>query len=196
MSSIVETETVSVEPVTKKLKLSSKETPVAAAAVKTADYEEDSRIYEYTSAANPFLPIVPVRVHPSSLHESGPTRIIPFDLSQEMGMEYSASSPNLLASFIRICPNERINSNASATSQAFYIIRGSGKSASEHGEIEWSEGDLFVVPACESSVEHIASSDSAIYWVHDQPLLNYLGVKPDVKRFKITLFRKEKMLAE
>lgn len=33
MSSIVETETVSVEPVTKKLKLSSKETPVAAAAV-------------------------------------------------------------------------------------------------------------------------------------------------------------------
>lgn len=113
-----------------------------------------------------------------------------------MGMEYSASSPNLLASFIRICPNERINSNASATSQAFYIIRGSGKSASEHGEIEWSEGDLFVVPACESSVEHIASSDSAIYWVHDQPLLNYLGVKPDVKRFKITLFRKEKMLAE
>lgn len=191
----VETETSSVEPVTKKLKLSAKESPVAAPATGT-DFEEGSRIYEYTSAANPFLPQVPVRVHPSSLHESGPTRIIPFDLSQEMGIEYSASSPNLLASFIRICPTERINSNASATSQAFYIIRGSGKSASEHGEIKWSEGDLFVMPACESSVEHIATTDSAIYWVHDEPLLTYLGVKPNVKRFQITLFRKEKMLAE
>jgi gentisate 1,2-dioxygenase len=137
-----------------------------------------------------------VRVHAAALHESGPTRIIPFDLSEEMGISYPASSPNLIASFIRICPNERINSDAVATSQAFYIIRGSGKSISEHGEIEWSEGDLFVIPASENTVEHIASEDSAIYWVHDQPLLQFLGVKPSVKKFKMTLFRKEKMLAE
>eukprot|EP01037_Dinobryon_pediforme_P026016 gene26016-28392_t len=113
-----------------------------------------------------------------------------------MNIDYPASSPNLLAAFIRINPNERINSEASATSQAFYIIRGTGRSVTEHGEIEWSEGDLFVVPACESSIEHFASEDSAIYWVHDQPLLTYLGVKPSVKKFNITLFRKEKMLAE
>ena len=159
-------------------------------------FEADSRIYEYTSAANPYLAMVPVSLHPASLHESGPTRIIPFDLSADMNIDYPASSPNLLAAFIRINPNERINSEASATSQAFYIIRGTGRSVTEHGEIEWSEGDLFVVPACESSIEHFASEDSAIYWVHDQPLLTYLGVKPSVKKFNITLFRKEKMLAE
>jgi len=140
--------------------------------------------------------MVPVRVHASSLHESGATRIIPFDLSGDMGLAYPASSPNLMASFIRICARERLNTDASATSQAFYIIRGAGKSASEHGEIEWSEGDLFVLPACENSVEHISTADSAIYWVHDQPLLQFLGVKPCVKKFNITLFRKEKMLAE
>jgi gentisate 1,2-dioxygenase len=139
---------------------------------------------------------IPVCVHPASLHESGATRIIPFDLSKQMDIDYPASSPNLIASFIRICENEEIDSDAVATSQAFYVIRGSGKSVSEHGEIAWSEGDLFVLPACESPVKHISTADSALYWVNDQPLLNYLQAKPSGKKFRPTLFRKEKMLAE
>lgn len=140
---------------------------------------------------------VPVLVHPSSLHESGATRVIPFDLSVQMNIDQACSSPNLLASFIRINPNEEIDTDATATSQAFYIIRGSGKSiSSEHGEIQWSQGDLFVFPACDDKVAHSATEDSAIYWVHDQPLLNFLGVKPCTKKFDPTLFRKERMLAE
>jgi hypothetical protein len=117
--------------------------------------EQDSRIYEYTSAANPNMAPVPVLVHPASLHESGPTRIIPFDLSEHMNISYPATSPNLMAYFLRICPNESLNTRASATSQAFYIIRGSGSTSSkEHGEIEWSEGDLFVLPKTDEEVVH------------------------------------------
>lgn len=134
--------------------------------------------------------------HPASLHESGPTRIIPFDNSQHINVPYSASSPNLLASFIRICSGESIESSASATSQAFYIIRGSGRSSSESESIEWNEGDLFVVPASNEQMKHSASLDTAIYWIHDEPLLKYLGVKPCENKFQTTLFRKEKMLAE
>jgi gentisate 1,2-dioxygenase len=162
-----------------------------------AKIEEDARMYEYTSAANPHMSAVPVMVHPASLHQSGATRVIPFDLSAQMNISQPCSSPNLLASFIRINPNETIDTDATATSQAFYIIRGAGKSVSaEHGEIDWSEGDLFVFPACEQMVTHSATADSAIYWVNDQPLLNYLGVKPCTKKFQTTLFRKERMLAE
>lgn len=159
--------------------------------------EEDARMYEYTSAANPHMSQVPVMVHPASLHQSGATRIIPFDLSTQMNISQACSSPNLLASFIRINPNETIDTDATATSQAFYIIRGSGKSVSaEHGEIEWSQGDLFVFPACEYKVVHSAIADSAIYWVNDQPLLKFLGVKPCTKKFQTTLFKNERMLAE
>ena len=117
--------------------------------------EEDSRIYEYTSAANPNMAPVPVLVHPASLHETGATRIIPFDLSEHMNISYPATSPNLMAYFLRICPNESLNTKASATSQAFYVIRGSGSSTSkEHGNIEWSEGDLFVLPKTDDEVVH------------------------------------------
>lgn len=159
--------------------------------------EKDVRIYEYSSAANPHMVQVPVAVHPNSLHESGPTRIIPFDLSEQMSIPSPATSPNLLASFIRMNPGESIDSEASATSQAFYIIRGSGKTNSpEHGEISWSEGDLFVFPMSNEPVTHHGIEDSAIYWVHDAPLLKYLGVSPNCMKFNPTLFKRERMLAE
>jgi len=159
--------------------------------------EEDGRMYEYTSAANPNMAAIPVLVHPPELHQSGPTRIIPFDLQKQLNTEYPATSPNLMASYLRICEKEKLESTAVATSQAFYVIRGSGKSNSEeHGDVEWSEGDLFVVPASSSAIVHHAKSDSALYWVTDEPLLAYLGVCPNTKKFSPTVFRKEAMLAE
>jgi len=160
--------------------------------------EEDARIFEYTSAANPKMEPVPVMVHPASLHENGPTRIIPFDLSAQMGLKYPGTSPNLMASFIRILHGESINTGANATSQAFYVIRGSGSSTSaEHGTITWKEGDLFVLPMTKEEISHTATSENvAIYWVTDEPLLSYLGVEANKKKFQATLFSKERMLAE
>jgi gentisate 1,2-dioxygenase len=113
-----------------------------------------------------------------------------------MHIDYPATSPNLIASFIRIKAYESIETEALATSQAFYVIRGVGSTSSEHGDIDWGEGDLFVIPATEGVAHHVATGDTAIYWVHDQPLLTYLGVKPNVKKFRPTLFRKERLLAE
>ena len=44
--------------------------------------------YEYSKAANPIgaglIPPVPLADLPHALHESGPTRIIPFDLSESL----------------------------------------------------------------------------------------------------------------
>ena len=101
-----------------------------------------------------------------------------------------------MASFLRINPGESLETQAGATSQAFYVIRGEGVTTSEHGEIQFSQGDLFVIPACDGAINHTASEDTAIYWITDEPLLQYLGVKASVCKFKPTLFRKERMLAE
>jgi hypothetical protein len=37
---------------------------------------------------------------------------------------------------------------------------------------------------------------AALYWVTDEPLMDYLGVKPNGKKFEPTLFKRERMLAE
>lgn len=154
------------------------------------------RIYEYMSAANPNMTAIPVAVYPPELHQSGSTRIIPFDLRREIGVTYNATSPNLIANFVRIIENENITTSSNATSQAFYIIQGSGSTQTEFGDLTWNTGDLFVIPATNEPVVHNASSDTSIYWITDEPLLSYLGVTPDQQKFKLTVFRKEKMLAE
>lgn len=159
------------------------------------DWEAGARFFEYTTAANPQIPAMPFVVFPSSLHRTGETRMIPFDLSQQLGTRWPATSPNLMASFLHINAKETLDTQASATSQLFYVIRGSGKSTASFGAIDWDQGDLFVLPMG-AEVDHKATTDAALYWVHDEPLLSYLGVQPGVPRFKPTLYRRERMVAE
>lgn len=167
------------------------------------DYTKDARVYEYGDAANPDLKLIPVLVHPPKLHESGSTEIHKFDASEFLEISYPCTSPNLMASFIRINEKECIDTNATnATSQAFYVIRGSGYTLSkDHGRMEWSTGDMVVVPITNSKMTHYCTSEektggAAIYWVHDEPLLNYLGVKPSEQKFEPTIFKRDDMLQE
>jgi gentisate 1,2-dioxygenase len=161
-----------------------------------SNFEEDSRIYEYTSAANPVIPEIPIMYHDSILHEEGDSRIIYFDLSKYIETSYAATSPNLLAAFIRICKDENIKTFANATSQIFYIINGNGKTIVDNNTIEWNKGDLFVTPYSVNEIIHYANIDSAIYWISDEPLLNYLNVIPKSPKFNITFFSNNKMLNE
>jgi hypothetical protein len=57
-------------------------------------------------------------------------------------------------------------------------------------EIPWKAGDLFTLPAL-SRATHIASTDAALYWVHDEPLLRYLGVEATRQQFPATLYAHE-----
>ena len=61
------------------------------------------------------------------------------------------------------------------------MIRGSGVSAVGDSEIRWSQGDFFTLPG--STARHRAKETSALYWVNDQPLLDYLGVQRSHPRF-------------
>jgi gentisate 1,2-dioxygenase len=49
-------------------------------------------------------------------------------------------------------------------------------------QLAWGSGDLIVLPAGEIPLLD-ADSTSVLYWVHDGPLLQYLGVQPTTARF-------------
>eukprot|EP00746_Dinoflagellata_sp_MGD_P008016 gnl/MRDRNA2_/MRDRNA2_115979_c0_seq1.p1 gnl/MRDRNA2_/MRDRNA2_115979_c0~~gnl/MRDRNA2_/MRDRNA2_115979_c0_seq1.p1 ORF type:complete len:413 (-),score=83.06 gnl/MRDRNA2_/MRDRNA2_115979_c0_seq1:481-1641(-) len=170
-------------------------------------WAEQTLMYEYTSNANPPMNEVPFYVFPPSLHQEGPTRVIPLDLQKELELSYPATAPNLLANFIRIRPGEQLETGVEwATSQSFYVMRGNGSSTTRAGIIEWGEGDLFVLPYLGDDAPAVCGTGRqcilhqchgepifggcAIYWVHDEPLLQYLGVRPmDKKRFEPALYR-------
>jgi len=88
---------------------------------------KDVQFFEYTKAANPVssgtISVVPFCEFLSHLHEEGPTRIIPFDLSKELVCDGPASSPNLSANFIRIESGKEIRTSVNATSELFFVIR-------------------------------------------------------------------------
>ncbi len=152
-------------------------------------------LFDYRQAANPVRPgltdPIPYREWGPELHASGPSAIIPLDLSGDLGTTGPATSPALAAHFLRIEPGEGVKAAAQATSLLFYVLSGSGRcerpgdSGSEGCELSWQAGDLFVLPAgCAPLLQ--ASSTSVLYWVHDGPLLTYLGVLPSEPRFAAT----------
>ncbi len=158
------------------------------------DLQKDIEFFEYTKAANPLergtITGVPFAELLSDLHEQGPTRIVPFDLADKLGCDTPATSPNLSAAFIHIEPGKEIRTSVNATSELYYVIRGSGVSSRNELSIEWRKGDFFVVPTG-TELTHIADADSALYWINDEPLLRYLGATATKERFSPTLYKAE-----
>jgi len=151
--------------------------------------------WEYTKAATPDLNDIPVQPFPASLHEQGETRVIALDLSQELETPYLATAPNLLANYIRICAGERIQTSVAATSEVFFVMRGSGRTETPEGTITWQQGDAFTLP-CNEGVTHDADEDAALYWTHDAPMLQYLGATPSKPMFKPAFYSKAYMQSQ
>ena len=158
-------------------------------------WQKKALSWEYHKAANPRLAKIPIHSFPASLHEEGETRIIPLDLSAQLGISYRAITPNLLANYIRINSNESIHAIANASSEIFFVMRGAGRTETEYGVSEWKQGDSFTLPM-NSGVTHYADEDAALYWVHDAPMLAYLGVKPTTPRFEPAFYAKEYLDSE
>ncbi len=162
-------------------------------------WSANAQFNEYMSASNPSMPKIGVKAFDASLHQTGETRIIPMDLSDDLLTAYPATTPNLIANFLRICANESLDTATQATSEMFYVIRGAGTTETEWGTTAWKTGDLFVLPTTAKAV-HYATQDSAIYWVTDSPVLKYLGAIPAAQQFSPVLFTheqiQEKLMAE
>lgn len=147
---------------------------------------ERGLFYEYTAAANPIradlTPRIPYQFFPPVLYAEGPSRVVPLDLSTALKCEGPATGPGLCANFIRLLADGQISLTPNATSQVFYVIRGNGTAGIGSTTLNWAAGDFFTVPGG-SAMQLAACADAALYYVHDEPLLRYLGVTVSAARF-------------
>jgi gentisate 1,2-dioxygenase len=173
-------------------------TAIPVKPIPTAKLTEDVAIFEYSKAADPIssgaTPRVPIKVFTPDLYASGPTRVVPLDLSADLRTPAAATGPSLLANFVRIKAGETLATSPNATSEFYYVIRGSGETETETGSISWSSGDIFALPGI--AAVHHANNDAAFYMVNDAPLLAYLGVQKSESRFSPTLYQAANILAE
>jgi gentisate 1,2-dioxygenase len=157
------------------------------------DWQASARIYDYQQAANPVRPGLTEPIPPfqwsAQMHAHGPSGVLPLDLSAEMECAGPATSPALAAHFLRILPGEGLKAAARATSSLFYVLKGQGTLLKPAGdeeaalELSWGAGDLFILPSGADPLLE-ASEESVLFWVHDGPLLTYLGVLPAAPRFR------------
>ena len=148
---------------------------------------------QYHAAADPkdFVPEIPFAVFPAELHASPKSAsLIPLDLSARLASATRsatgpATSPNLLASYVALPAGGALEIDAVATSHMFFVLRGAGAVSATGGAgsgditLAWASGDLFTLPAFSRiSLSANADAGAALYYVHDGPLLSYLGVAP------------------
>ncbi len=159
-------------------------------------WNHELQFFEYLRVANPKMPQVLFKsLVGLGEHEVTKTQVITLDLSKNLETDYRATSPNCLANFVYIQKDESILTNANSTSHLFVVIRGKGKTKTSFGDVQWSKGDVITVPYCEE-ITHLATENAMLYWVNDEPLLNYLGVKPNRAIFAPTRYPYEILLAE
>jgi gentisate 1,2-dioxygenase len=162
-----------------------------AQSIELAAHELEAEYFEYSKAANPIsanlISRIPYHCFPSSLYDSGPSRLSPLDLSESLGCEGPATGPGLCANFIRLNANDTLTLTPNATSQVLYVIEGNGSLSYGDQTFDWTKGCFIALPGTHST-ELKASSDARFYYVHDEPLLRYLGVKVTEDRFNATLY--------
>jgi gentisate 1,2-dioxygenase len=156
----------------------------------SSDY---TKAYEYETNVNPPLKNIPISTKSIDDCNFGINFI---NFSDIYNIKHYATSPNLLASFIKIegygdfeFPKKSwINSS----SNFFFIMQGNCVIHNDNEINNVSSGDIIIIPLFESlKIKNNVSEDLYIYYINDSPLINYLGCKPIEKTFKSAIYSKE-----
>jgi len=153
------------------------------------------KAYEYESNVNPILENIPIITKNINDCFYGITFI---DFCNLYKVKHKSTTPNLLASFIKINLNtEYVHSSndddfINGTSHLLYIMQGECKIIFDDEIFNVFKGDLLISPFFNSiKIINTGSQELHIYYINDSPLINYLGSKPINKLFKTSIYSKE-----
>ena len=155
--------------------------------------EEYISAYEYEKNVNPHLTHIPF--YEKNINECN-YGIHILDFSEVFNVSYKSTTPNLLASFIKLTKNDNIELNNieynefNATSNLFYIIKGKASiHIDDESENVVNSGDILITPCfCSLKIINVEEEELEIYYINDSPLVNYLGSKVEKKIFQTAVY--------
>jgi gentisate 1,2-dioxygenase len=107
-----------------------------------------------------------------AFHPESPTGRIFLDRGDVLGTAWPATTPLMLASYLRICAGDQLRTRFICGGAIHVVLQGSGTWQAGGDSFDWKEGDVFVLPGgIESSYRAIA--DSIVYCVTNEPLFAF-----------------------
>ena len=149
--------------------------------------------YEYENNVNPCLTSIPVK-HKNI--DECIKEITFIDNSEIYNVDFKSTTPNLLASFIKLRENQELifeeSQDYNASSHFFYIINGNVEFIVNNEKYTLESGDIIITPLFNHlKMENKSTSEVQVYYINDSPLINYLGSKPMKKNFETAIYSKD-----
>jgi len=110
-----------------------------------------------------------------AFREHGHTGEILLDCSGELGFQHSATSPLMLACYLRVNAGETLEVARAATGEIHVVLKGAGETRKGGDRVRWHAGDVFCLPGGDAPAEHAADEDAVLYHVCDAPALHFIG---------------------
>ena len=152
------------------------------AAVADTPYTERARYFDSSNAFA--LKYSPVPCHQfleerdRALDPATGTALIPLDLSDRLALDFPATTPLMLTSYLRIRAGERLSTRLKASGELYYVIAGSGQSSKAADTIRWGEGDVFALPGG-GETTHAAGERGLRPWlITNEPQLAFEHLEP------------------
>lgn len=99
-----------------------------------------------------------------ALAEGTPTGLIACDRSRELATPFPATTPLVLARYARINAGEALDTHFQASGVMLYVMVGSGHSRCGGETVQWTAGDVFVLPGGVPA-HHQAGEGNAVLWI-------------------------------
>ena len=157
------------------------EMPAQRAAAPQTKAEARGRFFNTGNAFNVQLPPVPDHIFTDepalAMDPATPTGLIPCDLSAVLACPFPATTPLVLIRYARIKAGETLRTDFNASGVIAYVICGAGSTACGDELIEWSAGDILVLPAGVAHEHAAAGADSVLWVVTNEPQLAFENLR-------------------
>ena len=112
----------------------------------------------------------------------GKSLLIPLDISDVLKTSYLATTPSILARYIRINSKKNITHNLKTSGEIYYVLEGKGSSENRDDIIEWSKGDVFCFPGGKDTLHSSEAENSILFLVTNEPLLFFEQLSPSLDK--------------
>ncbi len=146
------------------------------------DHTAQALYYDPANAFDFHWPPVPRRrflaERDRAFDSATPTGLVPLDASDALETPYPATTPSLLAQYLRLRGGERFATHQWASGEVYFVMHGAGQSRNGADTVAWHQGDLFCFPGGQETVHHAGDQDSILFCVNDEPLVTFQGLQP------------------